>query len=354
MHIPATAFRPMDDAQPSHAAGGSSTDRGTLGLPNADDATFAAAFADALEIFHGQATTAEARFYVRLRATAEPAWRLVGEVVGPFSHRTRCLTATVKFRQPLAPSSAVPSSGGDLLVEAVMPDPCFWQPEQPFYYEVGIRLVAGDATLAEVRRQLGLRPVGAHGRRFYMQGKPWVVRAVTPGPALSDEDLLDALELGATLLVVQPPAELCERANRHGVMVMAEVSSPSADELVQEYRRLTRHPAVGLLLLPADASWNDACRAATRNLLVGCRLDPTQHAGPGLAAAVPAWAQLVVLRWPHEYSPQQYAELATQLALPVCVERPPQRFSTLAAAKAGCDGLQRALAGLGEFAGYFC
>lgn len=344
----------MDDAQHSLTAETSQTARGMPGLPAVGDAAFALAFDAALEVFHGQATTAEARFYARLRATAEPGWQLTGEVVGPFSQRTRCLPATVKFRRPWKPPSAADSPDSGLLVEAVVPDPCFWQPEQPFYYEVAVRLVAGDTTLVEVRRQLGVRPLGAHGRRFYMQGKPWVLRAVTPGSSLADGDWLDALELGTTLLVAHPPAELCEQANRHGVLIMAALASPSADELVRECRRLTLYPAVGLLLLDVDAPWDDACRAAARNLLIGCRLDPARHAGQALAAAVPAWAQFVVLRWPSDCGPGAYAELATQLAMPVGVERLPQRFSTLAAAKAGCDGLQRALAGLGEFAGYIC
>lgn len=354
MHIPATAFRPMDDAQHSLTAGTSQPARSTPGLPSSGNAAFASAFDASLEVFHGQATTAEARFYARLRATVEPGWQLTGEVVGPFSHRTRCLPATIRFRRPMKLPAAAESPGGDLLVEAIVPDPCFWQPEQPFYYGVAVRLVAGETTLAEVRRQLGVRPLGAHGRRFYMQGKPWVLRAVTPGTSVADDDWLDALELGTTLLVAQPPADLCEQANRHGVLLMATAASPSADELVRECRRLALHPAVGLLLLDADAPCDDACRAAARNLLMGCRLDFARHAGPALADAVPAWAQFAVLRWPQEYGPEAYAELAAQLAVPVGVERTPQRFSTLAAAKAGCDSLQRALAGRGEFAGYIC
>ena len=43
---------------------------------------------EAIEIFHGAATTAEARFYARLpRTAAEDGYRLSGEVVGPFSAR---------------------------------------------------------------------------------------------------------------------------------------------------------------------------------------------------------------------------------------------------------------------------
>ena len=344
----------MDDTQPTPTAGMSEPSNAP-GLPPAGDAAFAAAVDNALEVFYGQATTAEARFYARLLLTAaDSSWQLAGEVVGPFSHRTRCLPATVKFRRPLGPSLSAPSQAADLLVEAVVPDPCFWQPEQPYYYEVSLRLLAGELTLATVRRQLGLRPLGTHGRRFYMQGKPWVVRAVTPATPLPDGTWQDALDLGAALLVTQPPAELCEQAHRHGVLLTAAVKSLSADALALECRRLAQHPAVGLLLLDADAPWDEACRAAARNLLVGCRLDPSQHAGQSLPAAVPSWAQFVALHWPQELDPQAYADLAGQLPLPVCVEQTPEGFTTLAAAKAGCDCLQRALAGLGEFAGYFC
>lgn len=360
----------MDDAQPTSTAGTGDPVRGAPRLPAVDDAAFAAALDDALDVFYGQATTAEARFYARLPATAaDPNWQLTGEVVGPFSHRTRCLPATVKFRRPLGSSSAAlssavlaspgPSQAADLLVEAAVPDPCFWQPEQPYYYEVSLRLLAGQQTLATVRRQLGLRPLGTHGRRFYMQGKPWVVRAVTPGAALAADALpadvwQDALDLGTTLLVAQPPAKLCEQAHRRGVLLMAALDQLSDGALAQECRRLAQHPAVGLLLLNADAPWSDACRAAARNLLVGCRLDPSQQAAERLSSAVPPRAQFVALRWPAELSPQAYADLAAQLALPVCVEQTPDSFTTLAAAKTACDRLQRALAGLGQFAGYLC
>ncbi len=362
MHAPQQSPSPMDNSTPQPTA---------RVVQSAEQA--AAALDHALETFYGQATAAEARFYARLPShVLGPGCQLTGEVVGPFSHRTRCLPATVKFRPPLtrpvfegprpvetAPVSSTGAAPDSVLLEAVVPDPCFWQPEQPYYYDVSLRLQRGGETLAQVKRPLGLRPLGSHGRRFYMQGKPWVVRGVTRAAALDDDDWHAALHLGATPVVDRPGADLCNQAHRLGVLLMATAEangSPppldSAAAVAALARGLASHPAVGLLLLPPTAPWSDACRAATRNVLVGCRVDPLQHAEQNLAAAIPPWAQFVALHWPDALDAATYAGLASQIQLPVCVEQTTQRFETLTAARSGCDTLQRRLAGLGDFAGY--
>lgn len=355
-----------DNPNPRHDPRGT----GETGRPHAADPAAAAALEHALEVFHGQATAAEARFYAHL-PSAVAGSQLAGEVVGPFSHRTRCLPATVKFRplpgaaspaaSPLAAAS--PSAAQAQVLEAVVPDPCFWQPEEPYYYEVCIRLQQAGQTLAQVKRTVGLRPLGAHGRRFYLQGKPWVVRGVTPPGSLRDEDWHDAVVLGAALAITRPDATICQQAHRHGVLLMAEVarpadiqpgepSTPSAEDVAAIARQLALQPSVGFLLLDARTPWSQACQAATRNLLVGCRLDPARQAGQAIAGEVPNWAQFVALRWPEHLTAQSYAELAAQIALPVCAEQTSLGFDTLAAGRAACDALQRRLAGLGEFAGY--
>ncbi len=310
-----------------------------------------------LEVFYGAASSAEARVYARLPrmalasfpdAAANDRFQLVGEVVGPRSDFAHCLPARVPLREPHAsPNSASDGNPGSdaLLAAAVVPDPCFWLPEEPYYYTVRVELKQAGKTVAQIERTLGIRPLGIHANRFYLLGKPWVARAVNR-VSVSRQDLEDARLLGATLLLSHPPDDLCHAASRNGVLVMAALeSTENSEQLANECRRLADHPAVAFLVAPVATDLSGECLAALRNVLIGCRLTLAE------IDQLPPWARFALVEWPEQLSAESLAKQLSQLRMPVCVEQVPAA-ATLAAARAGCDALQAQLAGLGDFAGY--
>ncbi len=331
-----------------------------------------------LEIFYGEATAAEARIYARLpRITAHSEgapFTLQGEIVGPFSDFARCLPAKIPLREPYL---AEPRTADAQLVAAVVPDPCFWLPEEPYCYRVKVEIRQGNQLLAEVHRTLGIRPLGIHQRRFYLQGKPWVVRAVVRD-TMAEQDWEDARLLGAALFVSHASDELCQQASRQGVLVVAALQGDlNGDDLAAECRRLAEHAAVGLIVGPPTLAWSSACQAATRNILLGCRLSLppfSEPDDPPSAIGLPEWANFALVGWPANLPAEKFAESVAALPVPVCAEalvesgRAEQTTgdaspsgepssvsrpaSTLSAARAACDRLQSALAGRGEFAGY--
>ena len=107
---------------------------------------------DHLEIFFGDANNAMARVYARLeRAGLPDAWALTGRVVGPTCEYSRTLSATVPFMA--RPSVEMPYAAAPLIVEAIVPDPCFWSQELPFLYQAELELRCGDQLLAEADRR---------------------------------------------------------------------------------------------------------------------------------------------------------------------------------------------------------
>jgi hypothetical protein len=86
---------------------------------------------DALELFFGEATDAEARVYARLPEDGPlDGWEISGTLTGPECRFAQTLRATFSFRD-LGP-------GQGLLAEAIATEPCFWAPDLPFLYRCSV------------------------------------------------------------------------------------------------------------------------------------------------------------------------------------------------------------------------
>lgn len=298
-----------------------------------------------LEVFFGEANNAAARVYARWTQEGLPRdCRLTGRVIGPTCVYSHTLSAAVPLR-PKPPSServdAEASGGAALLAEAVVPDPCFWTTELPFLYRVEAELRRGDEVVATAERLLGIRRLGAYGKRLIFEGRGWVARGVHVR-AVPERPLAEWRAADLAMVVEQPDDALCAEASRLGVLLIAEIAGASA-ELQDELQRLARWPAVAAALLPPAAAFDAASRRAATNLLVGQRV---RGLGGGTQ---PSRIDIVVCE---DDASQQIATMASGITLPVMAWRRAGGCDELAEARRACDLLQRDLASLGEFAGF--
>lgn len=305
------------------------------------------AFAERLDVFSGAANPAEARLYARLELTADEVNRglqLAGRVVGPecmFSH-------TLPARMPMMDRSG----NGALLLEAVIPDPCFWTPELPFLYRVEIELRHNDQTLAKAQRTIGVRRLGVRGPSLHFEGKRFVLRGVHLQSEISNfKSQIEPVaafcrETWTALAVPKPTDDLGEWATRQGVLLIADLTAEQTDtsrDMASLLRRLARWPSVALAVLKPGVTLPAELGSELRNLLLA------QHVADGEPLHPAPWAQLLIVEALESRS------LADKLAgcnLPIVAYRRQSEEPDVESARAACDGLQRDLSSLGDFAGY--
>jgi hypothetical protein len=297
---------------------------------------------DRVDIFFGAASPAEARIYARLELSADETaagYRLIGRVVGPecaFSH-------TLPARMPMMDRS----DGKQLLVEAVVPDPCFWTPELPFLYRVQIELRRGGETIEKSERLIGIRRFGVRDRALNFDGKRFVLRGVQPKFQISDfeSQILDSAaflrETWTALVVANPDDELCESASRNGLVVMADLNKTSS--IGKEICRLAKWPAVAVAIVDGDAMLLAESREAARNLVLA------QAVASRESMRLADWAQVAVVE---VAALSAFAQKIVGCNLPIVAYRPELSPVTIETARAACDRLQRDLAPYGDFAGY--
>ncbi len=289
-------------------------------------------FADQIDVFYGRVTHSLAQVYVRVSSLVGGGeWSIAGSVRGPIARSIRTLPTTVKLTDM--------GEGPTLLASCAIPDPAFWTTQLPGVYEVRIELRRGGEVVETVVRSLGIRFFGASGRKFLWEGKRWVLRGVST--QIGDLEEIDVFQDNAGVIVVQDPTEpLLDRASASGVLLVAELTS---GEFLHELRRLSRWPAVAIVLLPSDCDFTNELRAAAPNLLLAERVDLNK-------AVTPAdWAQAVLC---DTTNMDDFGEVSKQLLLPIIAERRLNGDYTLAEARRECDHLQRDMASLGDFAGY--
>ncbi|MBI3839383.1 MAG: hypothetical protein HY288_15805 [Planctomycetia bacterium] len=321
-------------------------------------------FADQLELFFGEAANAVAYFYARLRGIEpESRLQLTGTLTGPSCLYAKTLKATFSF--------ADRGPGKSLLAEAIVPEPCFWTPEMPHLYQADVQLRRDGEILARTARMVGIRLLGAQGRKLIYGGKRWVLRAVSRGEVPPTE-IGQWRGCDAAMLVRNPDENLCQEASRVGVLLVAELNSPSptADSKtlsprarasssplsprgrghgegavlewpLNEIRRLSRWPAVGMVVLPSRAALD--LDGLAHNLLLAERFGPDQPIEPSV------WADVAVCE---VADPDHLAARIADCKLPIIAARAVANATSVAEARAGCDRLQRDLAGQCEISGY--
>ncbi len=194
---------------------------------------------DRLELFFGARSEAMCRVYARIaEADAGSDWRITGTLTGPECVYGETLPATFRF--------ADRGPNGPPLAEALVPEPNLWTPEMPHLYRADVQIACGDAVVERVERIFGIRPLGATPRGLRFAGKGWALRGVR-AEAADDDDLRHWHAADTAMVVAHPHDGLCQAASRTGVLIVAELIGAAIDEL----RRLSRWPAVGLVSLPS-------------------------------------------------------------------------------------------------------
>jgi Glycosyl hydrolases family 2 len=304
-----------------------------------------------LQVFFGASDPAQARIYAQLELPEsllahQADLRLSGRLIGPdceFAH-------TLPARIPIVHRDG---SQARLLAEAIVPDPCFWNPELPFLYRAEIQLHQGDRLLASWQRTLGIRRLGPRGRCLFFDGKRFVLRGIfgdltdastNPEPAIGDQ--ADFLRQTWTALVVpKPKAELCQFAARRGVLLVADMRKTAANDATSRnefIRELAQSPAVAIAILPND-QFVAPNRNDFRNLLLAQFVSATE------VLAVASWADLVFVEVDDAV---QFGQKTVGCNLPIVAVRGAANSSSHERSRAACDQLQSDLANIGDFAGY--
>ena len=288
-------------------------------------------------IFVGESSDALARVYATLpRDGLADGARLEGELIGPYCRYSKTLPARIHF--------ADRGPGALLLAEAVVPDPCFWSPDLPFLYTVELS-VAGDTGAGHESRQrhvrpFGIRRLGVQGKSLYLDAKRLVLRGVRIDPAAID-DLIAAKKSASALYVTDPTDSFLREASEEGVLLVVELHT---SQRTTELSRLSRWPAVAIVVLSGDALAGKELRLVARNTLFAQDSNAV-HESTELAR----WAHVL---WWRIDSRTQFANLPTP-NLPIIAYRPSSKNATIEESRRACDRLQADLAPLGDFAGYF-
>lgn len=293
---------------------------------------------DQTEVFYSELTAAEARICVRSGASLSQHQRLEASLSGPRSLYGRTLPVKLAFRQS--------SAAGEL--DAVLTDPCYWTPETPLIYDIELKLHDEGRTWHQ-QRSIGFRPLTSSGRRLRIAGSNWVLRGIS-ATSLGEINLEALRQSDAVLVAERPESRLCQLASEIGVLVMARIDG-DFNIICAELARLSRFPSVGLALIATDASpeIGNLLRPVAANILL------IEDVSTNNAQAAD-WSSAVFIQ---DNDPARLAIRATNLPLPVIAARSLPAPTTLEAARAACDILQRELAGtvalgdrLVDFAGY--
>ena len=130
---------------------------------------------DHLELFFGAASSAEARFYARYElgdsASDRTSLEITGQLIGPVCDFSQTLPGKHRFIE----IGAGLDSQRAALVQAIVPDPCFWTPELPFLYRAELQIDCGG-DVVEARRTVGIRRLGVRGKSLFFDGKRFVLR----------------------------------------------------------------------------------------------------------------------------------------------------------------------------------
>ena len=134
-----------------------------------------------------------------------------------------------------------------------------------------------------------------------------------------------------------PRNALCEQASRVGVLLVAELDTFDPREI----RRLSRWPAVGMVILPRRSRVE--LGGLRHNLLLAERFDVGEAISPA------PWAQAVVCE---VSDPDEFSIHTASCPIAVIAFRPAEGLDGVADGRARCDRVQRDLAGRGDLAGY--
>lgn len=296
---------------------------------------------ECVEIFHGEATPAVARLYVRLDTdNSQSGWSLAGQVKGPYRTDAHTLPATT----PLVPCA----TGESLLAMAVIPDPCAWTPETPSMYQLDLQLHVPQERVMERQIVTGIRGLGARGPNLFRHGKRWVVRALeSPTGEITN---WTAWQSNASMMVVDPVTEtlvteaFLSQASKMGVPLVVKLP-PSLQEMESLLCAISHWPAVSVVYVDTGSPMIVEPQRRFPNLLFAERFCGNQKILPA------PWAQLVLcdVQSVEEFS---MAISDCRETSPIVAVREIVQETSFEGVRSECDQLQRDLAGVLDCAGY--
>jgi hypothetical protein len=175
--------------------------------------------------------------------------RLSGRIGGPWCEYAQTLSSWVPLRAEPSPTSAPQQ----LRATALLMDPCFWEPQHPFCYEVELEL-HDDAGLVDQRRfRWGICHVGTGRGQLWLNNHQVFLRGMRHAAATTQAELQawHMAECDAWLTRATP--ELCQLTDRWGPMLLAELN---ADPWIAfgQVELLRNHPSIGVWVLPEGQS----------------------------------------------------------------------------------------------------
>ncbi len=224
---------------------------------------------ETIRIMDGRLDPAEAQVWISVcpeRATSITQAR--GRLVGP-----RCPYATtVEVAYPLREHSREYESTGTprLFLRAIIPEPCFWDPQSPFLYEGVLELWQGDERCDQIQFTHGLRTLSLGPRGLRCNGRVLSLRGVAVG-GCSEAEIRSLHQAGHNTLLASAgtDAEVWDLADRFGFLVLARIGNRA--ELKAEVQRegaFRDHPCcLGWVVTP-EAVEDEVARIDAGNLPV--------------------------------------------------------------------------------------
>ena len=182
--------------------------------------------------------------------------RLGGQIVGPTCPYSSTLTARIPLHSRIGKDlagEAVDTQRPDVLsASARILDPCFWEPEHPFCYELQLQLDQDQTCLATQAVQMGVRHLEVRRSRLRLNGQEFFLTAVRRDMVPGEGDLEAWHHAGCTAWLTHSSHELCDQSDRWGPMILHRLS-PDPQACLAEVEQLRNHPSLLMWVLPEQS-----------------------------------------------------------------------------------------------------
>jgi hypothetical protein len=179
-----------------------------------------------------------------------PDGEVRGRLMGP-----RCAySTTIEVAYPLRDQQRSTVGPETVTARVIIPEPSWWDPQSPFYYEGPIEWWAGGQKRDQVKARCGLCHFQTGSDGFRMNGRPLRLKGLVRGTC-SERHMRELRTRGYNLLVVpveDATAHTWEIADRIGMLILGRMSEKDfrASELVNS---LAEHPCcLGWVVRPTD------------------------------------------------------------------------------------------------------
>lgn len=197
---------------------------------------------------------------------------------GPFSNRGR----TLPSKYPLKSTSVKIDSYHTF--HAVIPEPAFWTPRMPSYYELrGIPTLPEQYGTPLVQTRIGLREVHVRKESFYQEQRRWVVRACAASPekVLSEVDQWREADLIPIISFEIGLEPLLDKTMDLGLPLIIDFSKQPTEHWLKHFTSCSQYASTSFALAPPIEDHKSEF-IRSKHLIFGRSLDcpghPSHHA----------------------------------------------------------------------------